>query len=101
MPDPPKPDLEKILQAHRSLKRYRSVSEHERLHRIIIAALAIIGFLGYMFFGHLRLLLPVAVIYFIVAVWTGSISFRGRRFGGQGGGEEERESDFSEDCPPK
>ena len=79
MPDVPKPDFDKIRQAHRQLRRQWDMNRHERFHRAAIALLAVLGFLGWILFGHLRILLIIAVIYFIVAVSRGNITCAGRR----------------------
>jgi Flp pilus assembly protein TadB len=79
MPDAPKTDMEKIHRIHRSLQRQYGVYQNERFHRMAIGLLALVGFIGWVFFGHLKFLLIIAVIYFIVAVARGNIKFGGRR----------------------
>ena len=80
MSDETKPDLKRIRQVHRSLRHHKDVSQSEWFHRIAIALLLIMGFIGF-FFGHLRSLFFVGIVYFVVAIWQGLISFHGRRLG--------------------
>jgi len=95
MPEVPKPDLEKIRQIHRSLRRHRDVNQGEWFHRTAIALLLVVGFIGF-FFGHFRTLFFVGIIYFIVAVWQGLISFRGRRLGRRAQASEDEDSSDDE-----
>lgn len=81
MPDVPKPDMDKIRRVHSSLRRQRDITAHERFHRMAVVALLIVGFIGWVFFNHLKSLVYVAAIYFAVAVWRGNITFQGRRLG--------------------
>ena len=78
MPDVPKPDLDKIRQAHRRLRRQRDMNRHEWFHRAAVAVLVLVGFFGMVFLRHLAFVFCIAVIYFIVAVWRGNITFAGR-----------------------
>ena len=78
MPDVPKPDLEKIRRIHGSLRHYSSVSQNEKWHRVIIALLVLAGFIGWAFFRHGVILIEIAVVYFLIAVWQGYLTFGGR-----------------------
>ena len=93
MPDIPKPDFDKIRQAHRQLRRQWDKNRHERFHRAAVALLAVLGFFGFILVGHLKILLVIAVIYLIVAISRGNITFTGRRDTMRGHHEDESEGE--------
>ena len=92
MPEGPRPDLEKIRRIHGSLRRYTQVNQNEKFHRWAIAILILTGFIGTIFFGHGGLLLEIAVVYLVIAIWRGYITFAGRRLGGRRAKDESGDS---------
>jgi hypothetical protein len=100
MPDVPKPDLDKILRTHRSLRSYKEIHQNEWIHRVIIGVLAITGFVGTVTVRWLGTLLYIAVIYFIVAVWQGWITLWVRRPSGQDEEGEGQDTGQGKGAPP-